>query len=191
MNANDAGATGGACGGGEGVDGAGVPPQAAVHAIVATSAGGSSFTWSECSRDRAGGKVDAPPSEQECRVRTALRVLVTAAVCLVVSRSAAAQDAPGYEHRVLATSMMHTMELELNRAAEDGVRFQTSMGGEELDSRRRATAGRSDTKITRPTKTTTQLGCRDLCVLGGLRAGASRRGAPRRVRGRPRPPLER
>src|SRR5215510_6449663 len=37
---------------------------------------------------------------------------------------------PGYEYRVLATSMTHTLELELNRAAEDGFRFETAMGGE-------------------------------------------------------------
>ena len=43
---------------------------------------------------------------------------------------AAAQDKPGYEYRLLATSMTHTMELELNRAAEDGFRFRTAMGGE-------------------------------------------------------------
>ena len=36
----------------------------------------------------------------------------------------------GYEYRVLATSFTHTMELELNRAAEDGFRFRTAMGGE-------------------------------------------------------------
>jgi hypothetical protein len=40
------------------------------------------------------------------------------------------QDKPGYEYKVLATSMTHTMELELNRAAEDGFRLQAAMGGE-------------------------------------------------------------
>jgi hypothetical protein len=37
---------------------------------------------------------------------------------------------PGYEYRVLATTFTRTMELELNRAAEDGFRFRTAMGGE-------------------------------------------------------------
>jgi hypothetical protein len=37
---------------------------------------------------------------------------------------------PGYDYRVLATNMTHTLELELNRAAEDGFRFQTAMGGQ-------------------------------------------------------------
>jgi hypothetical protein len=49
--------------------------------------------------------------------------------CLIL-QIVLAQDKPGYEYRVLATSMTHTMELELNRAAEDGFRFQTAMGGE-------------------------------------------------------------
>lgn len=40
------------------------------------------------------------------------------------------ENGPGYEYRLLATSMTHTMELELNRAAEEGFRFQTAMGGE-------------------------------------------------------------
>jgi hypothetical protein len=60
----------------------------------------------------------------------------TFAICLaglaLVSTSVrlAAQDRPGYEYRVLATSRTSTMENELNRAAEDGFRFQASMGGE-------------------------------------------------------------
>ena len=70
----------------------------------------------------------------------ATRVLVTAAaLCLFLSRPSVAQDAPGYEYRVLATSMTHTMELELNRAAEEGFRFQTAMGGE--------TSGSSSTEV--------------------------------------------
>ena len=73
-------------------------------------------------------------------MRTAIRVVVASViVCLFASRPAAAQDAPGYEYRVLATSMTHTMELELNRAAEDGFRFQTAMGGE--------TSGSSSTEV--------------------------------------------
>jgi len=48
----------------------------------------------------------------------------------LAAQTLAAQDRPGYEYKVLATSMTHTMELELNRAAEDGFRFQTAMGGE-------------------------------------------------------------
>lgn len=40
------------------------------------------------------------------------------------------QDKPGYEYKVLATSMTHTMEMELNSAAEQGFRFKAAMGGE-------------------------------------------------------------
>ena len=49
---------------------------------------------------------------------------------LLAAQAFGAQDKPGYEFRLLATSMTHTMELELNRAAEEGFRFQTAMGGE-------------------------------------------------------------
>jgi hypothetical protein len=41
-----------------------------------------------------------------------------------------AQDKPGYEYKVLATTMTHTMEMELNSAAEQGFRFKAAMGGE-------------------------------------------------------------
>ena len=57
-------------------------------------------------------------------------VAALAAVGFWTPQAAVAQDKPGYEYKLLATSMTHTMELELNRAAEDGYRFQTAMGGE-------------------------------------------------------------
>lgn len=44
--------------------------------------------------------------------------------------TALAQDAPGYEYRVFATSRTSTMEVEMNSAAEAGFRFQSAMGGE-------------------------------------------------------------
>jgi hypothetical protein len=49
---------------------------------------------------------------------------------IVTAGGASAQDKPGYEYRVLATSRTSTMESELNRAAEAGFRFHTVMGGE-------------------------------------------------------------
>ena len=65
-------------------------------------------------------------------MRHVIRVTVAAIAALAFStpQTLAAQDTPGYEYRVLATSMTHTMELELNRAAEAGYRFRTAMGGE-------------------------------------------------------------
>ena len=53
-------------------------------------------------------------------------------LCLAAQTLAAQSNIvkPGYEYRVLATSMTHTLELELNRAAEDGFRFETAMGGQ-------------------------------------------------------------
>jgi hypothetical protein len=59
----------------------------------------------------------------------AAAVFAAAAVTLVAA-PARAQDAPGYEYRVLATSLTSTMELEMNSAADDGFRFQAVMGGE-------------------------------------------------------------
>ena len=64
---------------------------------------------------------------------TAIRPLVMAAAAVVasfISVPVTAQDTPGYEYRVLATSMTSTMERELNAGAEAGFRFQTAMGGE-------------------------------------------------------------
>jgi hypothetical protein len=74
------------------------------------------------------------------------------------------QDKPGYEFRLLATSMTHTMELEMNRAAEEGFRFQTAMGGETANggnevvavmARRAGTRPRVSYKLLATSKTST------------------------------------
>jgi hypothetical protein len=62
----------------------------------------------------------------------------------------AAQDKPGYEYRVLATSRTSTMEIELNRAAEDGFRFQAAMGGETANGGNEVIAVMSRRSGTRP-----------------------------------------
>jgi len=49
---------------------------------------------------------------------------------LVWTTAASAQDAPGVQHRVLATNKTSTMEKELNEAAEAGFRFKAVMGGD-------------------------------------------------------------
>ena len=67
------------------------------------------------------------------RVRIHTPLLIVALVSMAAPAAAQPRlstDKPGYEFRLLATSMTHTMEMELNRAAEEGFRFQTAMGGE-------------------------------------------------------------
>ncbi|MGE3706518.1 MAG: hypothetical protein AB7I13_14705 [Vicinamibacterales bacterium] len=49
---------------------------------------------------------------------------------LMWTTAASAQDAPGVQHRVLATNKTSTMEKELNEAAEAGFRFKAVMGGD-------------------------------------------------------------
>jgi len=63
-------------------------------------------------------------------VRIATRVIALAAVAAMFTHAVLAQDKPGYEYKVLATSMTHTMEMELNSAADQGFRFKSAMGGE-------------------------------------------------------------
>jgi hypothetical protein len=64
------------------------------------------------------------------RLQISLLLAVVSAAAPAAAQSPLTGDKPGYEYRLLATSMTHTMELELNRAAEEGFRFQTAMGGE-------------------------------------------------------------
>jgi len=67
-------------------------------------------------------------------VRSIGVAIMTAAAAGVVTGggrgAATAQEAPGYEYRVLATAKTSTMEKELNDGAEAGFRFQAVMGGD-------------------------------------------------------------
>lgn len=57
-------------------------------------------------------------------------LLLSVLAALAAIATPSAQDKPGYEFRVLATTFTSTMESELNRGAEAGFRFKTVMGGE-------------------------------------------------------------